>query len=324
MDSNEILYLKNEIKKIERRINVIKDYLESHPDDFAVQLSLSNLESRVSELKLELSLNQNNFSEMFVNEEVNLHFSGKFVKNNSIFAPILVKIIETYEEMIMYISAALRYGVENMEKHMDGDFKKESGHFVKASPGSFMITFFPVIHEDNQSTFIPSLNKLSFEKFCELINYDEDIDEIIKQIDIIGSTTILKYKKFIEILDKNELNMDINDGNDESIISINHEKAHDIYHSLKSFEEETVKTEKIEKEGILYYINTDNKKCGIKFFDEELGKSRKISSIKFRDGLKLKVKDLVDSEVKVVLEKTTKINIGDEDTKPIYDLINIE
>lgn len=72
------------------------------------------------------------------------------------------------------------------------------------------------------------------------------------------------------------------------------------------------------------YINTDNKRCGIKFFDEELGKSRKISSINFREGLKLKVKEKVDSKVNITLEKTTKTNVGNENMNPIYELIEIQ
>ncbi|WP_304094343.1 hypothetical protein [Methanobrevibacter ruminantium] len=324
MTSKEIENLNKEISKIENRILTMETYLESHPDDFAVELSLSNLKSRNDELKLELSFLQENRGEVVVNEDVNFHFSGRFVKNNSIFAPTLVKIIETYEEMITFISAALEFGVDNMQKHIDIDFKNDSSHFIKVSPGSFMLTFSPVVHEDNQSTLVPSLNKLSFEKFCELINYGENVEEIIQQIDIIGSQSILKYKKFIEILDKNELDMDIHEGDIENPkISISHEKAHNIYFNIKSFEEEEIKTEQIEKEGILYYINTDNKKCGIKFFDEDLGKPRKISSINFRDGLKSKVKEKVDSEVKVILEKTIKTSIGDENTAPIYDLVNI-
>ena len=323
MSDYEITKLKEGILKIKNEIANLEEYLNEHPEDLGVQLSLSNQKCRLDEMEFELSLLQENVSAI-INEDVNLHFTGKFVKNNSIFAPILVKIIETYEEMITVISAAIEYGVNNMEKHLDGDFKNESSHFIKASPGSFSITFSPVVHKDYQSTLKPSLNRLSFEKFCELINYDEDVEELIKQVDVISSSAILKYKKFMGILDKNELNMDIHEGDvKEPIISVNYEKAHNIYHSLNSFKEEKIKTEQIEKEGILYYINTDNRKCGIKFFDEELGKTRKISSINFREGLKLKVKENVDSEVKVVLDKTTKTNLGDENTKPIFDLVEI-
>ena len=324
LSSKEILNLENEILKVKNRITYIETYLKEHPDDYSVQLSLSNLKSRYSELSLELSFLQENSWEGHINEDVNLHFSGRSIKGNSMFAPTLVKIIETYEDIITLISAALKYGVHNMEKHIDVDFKNESSHFVKLSQGSFMITFSPIVHQDNQSTLKPSLNKISFQKLCELINYDENIEEIIKQIDIIGSSSILKYKKFIEILDKNELDMDIHESNaKEPIVSVNYEKVHKIYHQLKSFGEEKVKTEQIEKEGILYYINTDNRKCGIKFFDEDLGKNRKISSINFREGLKLKVKENVDSEVKVVLDKTIKTNLGDENSKPIFDLVEI-
>ena len=54
-----------------------------------------------------------------------------------------------------------------------------------------------------------------------------------------------------------------------------------------------------------------------------MGKNRKISSINFREGLKLKVKENVDSEVKVVLDKTIKTNLGDENSKTIFDLVEI-
>ena len=323
MSDYEITKLKEGILKIKNEIITLEEYIKEHPEDLGVQLSLSNQKCRLDEMEFELSLIHENLG-AFINEDVNLHFTGKFVKNNSIFAPTLVKIIESYEDMITIISAAIEYGVNNMEKHLDVNFKNENSHYIKALPGSFMITFSPAVHEDDQSTLKPSLNKLSFEKFCELINYAEDVEEIIKQVDVIGSSAILKYKKFIEILDKNELNMDIHEGNvGEPLISVDYKKAHTIYHSLNSFKEEQVKTEQIEKEGILYYINTDNRKCGIKFFDEELGKQRKIHSINFREGLKLKVKEKVDSEVKLVLDKTTKTNLGEDNSRPIFDLVEI-
>ena len=324
MSNDEISNIESEISKLENLTAPLKGYLKDNPEDLAVQLELKSFQKRIDELTLELSfLNEDNW-EGHINEDVNLHFSGKFVKNNSIFAPTLIKLIETYEDMITIISAAIEYGAKNIEKHLDADFKNENSHYIKTLPGSFMITFSPVVHEDYQSTLEPSLNKLSFEKLCELIKYEEDVEKIIEQADSIGTSAILKYKKFIEILDKNELNMDIHEGDvEEPIITLAYEKAHNIYHSLNSFKEENVKIEQIEKEGILYYINTDNKKCGIKFFDEELGKQRKIHSINFQEGLKLKVKEKVDSEVKVILDKTTKTNLGVDSSKPIFDLVEI-
>lgn len=55
MSSNEIFNLENEILKIKSRITTMENYLKEHPDDFSVELSLSNLKSRHSELSLELS-----------------------------------------------------------------------------------------------------------------------------------------------------------------------------------------------------------------------------------------------------------------------------
>lgn len=119
-----------------------------------------------------------------------------------------------------------------------------------------MITFSPVVHQNNQSTLKPSLNKISFEKLCEIINFDENIEEIIKQIDIVGSSTILKYKKFIEILDKNELNMDIHEGDvKEPLISVNHEKPIKFIINSNILEKKKLKQNKLKKKEF-YIIST--------------------------------------------------------------------
>ena len=77
MTSKEIENLNKEISKIENRILTMETYLESHPDDFAVELSLSNLKSRNDELKIELSFLQENRGEVVVNEDVNFQFLNR-------------------------------------------------------------------------------------------------------------------------------------------------------------------------------------------------------------------------------------------------------
>ena len=178
----------------------------------------------------------------------------------------------------------------------------------------------------NASSFSePSLNKQSFNKLCELINYGENIEEIMNQIDIIGFSSLLKYKTFIRLLDENKLDVSINESDyPEPKAEIKYEKIHKIYDCLKSFNEEKIETEELEKTGILYYINTDNKNCGIKFFDDELDKYVKISSIKYSSELKQKIKDNVDLEVSVILEKTVKTNLNKEISKPSYKLLRIK
>ena len=48
--------LEHEISNVEEEIRYVADYLDDHPDDVAVQLNLSNLQSRLNELKLEFFL----------------------------------------------------------------------------------------------------------------------------------------------------------------------------------------------------------------------------------------------------------------------------
>lgn len=324
MTNYEIMKLKDGIINSKNKIKTLTEYLNEHPDDLGVQLSLSNHKTRLKELELELSIIKKNNDSTVLNEEINIHLSGESIKDNAIYSHLLINFIEIYEEIISNISAALRYGSKNMMNYINADFKRETSHLVKTSPGSFIISFSPIVHEDNQSTLKPSLNKQSFDKLCELINFGESIEEIMNQKDIIGFSSLLKYKTLIRLLDENKLDISINESNLEPKVEIKYEKVHKIYNCLKSFNEEKIETEEIEKEGIIYYINTDNKKCGIKFFDEKLEKYIKIPSIKYPAELKQNIKDNVDLEVKVILEKTIKTNINKENSNPTYKLIRIE
>ena len=325
MTNYEIIKLKDGIIKTKNKIKTLTEYLDNHPDELGVQLSLSNHECRLEEMELELSLLEKNNPGTVLNEEVNIHLSGEIIKNNTIYAPLFIDIVKTYEEIISNISAALRYGSKNMMNYITPDFKRETSHFIKTSPGSFIISFSPIVHEDEQSTLEPSLNKQSFDKLCELINYGENIEELMNQMNLIGFPSLLKYKSLIRLLNENRLNVSINEGNySEPKAEINYEEVHKIYNCLKSFNEEKIETEEVEKTGIVYYINTDNKKCGIKFFDEELDNYIKIPSIKYPAELKQKIKNNVDLEVNVVLEKTIKTNLNKETSNPIYKLIRIE
>lgn len=325
MNRNEITRIKSEISKIENLIIPLEEYLIENPNDFAVKLELKSFQKRINELKLDLSSLQENFGEVIVNEEINVHLSGENIKNHYISSSLLINFIKKYEELLMFIAGALEFGIDRMDKFMDSNFKNKFGYNIAPfSEGSFVITFSPKVHENYQTTLKPSLNKNALDKLCEIIDFGENFEEIIKQSETVGMSSIIKYKEFIEVLSNNKLNISLDEGDyNHPRAQISHNKANTIYKGLKKFDDDNVKTEKIRMKGQLYYVNTDNKKCGIKFFDEDLNKYFKITQVKFREGLKSKVKENLDLEVEVTLEKTTKINVGDDSYKPIYDLVEI-
>ena len=56
MTNYEIMTLKDGIINSKNKIKTLTEYLNEHPDDLGVQLSLSNHKTRLKELELELSI----------------------------------------------------------------------------------------------------------------------------------------------------------------------------------------------------------------------------------------------------------------------------
>lgn len=311
----------NHINSIDEKLDEFHDYVNNHPEKIGVQRNYELLKYIRDELKKE----RNELVGIIKAEEINIHFSGEQIKNHSIPSKILINFIQIFEEVNINIMAALEFGPNKMKNFMDANFKKEFGFNIKPfEVGSFMITFSPRILENNQSALNYSLNKKSFEKLCEIINFEENIDKIMDQSEIIGVSSIIKYKEFIGLIANNKLDLTIDNGykNTPKVI-INHNNALNIYQGLKTISNEDVKTEEINLRGVLYYINTDSKTCGVKYHDSELKKMVKISRVNFKDKLKSDVKDKFDLEVDVTLEKTIKNNMGEDDEKITYDLIEI-
>lgn len=330
------------IKDIENKLVEFKNFVNNHPEKLGVQNNykllitlrdeLKNEKSKfISELDLlENKINSSNqtkedslnvSSVPIKTENINVHISGKKIINSTISSKLLISIIKSFEDVNVSIAKALEHGITG-GKLCNNKIRDDLGFNIKAfSAGSFMITFSSKCDE-NQTTFIPSLNKLSFDKLCEIIGYNANLNEIEKQLNIIGSSSIIKYKEFIKVISDNKLDMIITEGKSSNPkVDIDSKRALTIYNGLKKFEEDNVKIEQIVIEGSLYYINTDRKTCGIMFFDNELDKIKKISSINFREGLKSQVKNHVDSEVKVTLEKTIKFCSDEHSDNFTYDLI---
>lgn len=324
MRIREINVIKEELNDVDNILNNTNRLLKKYPNDNGLKGDLFLFENRKNQLLKELKISESNLMITSADEEINIHISGKSIKNHSIPSKVLIKFIQSFEDVTSYIAAVLEFGVDKIEKSIDNNFINDMGFNIKPfSQGSFMITFSPKIFEDGQTVFKNSLNKKAFYKLCELIECDVDSDKIRKQLDIIGISSIIKYKQFIKLISDNELDLTMTEGNEiMSNVNIKHGKALNIYRELVRFGEDTHNSEIITLKGLLYYINTDRKTCGIKFYDYDIEKDKKISHIIFNENLKTKVKNNVDSEVEVSLEKIVKISFSENKKTIKYHLID--
>lgn len=317
---NSIEEYDKEIKDIENKIKKYEKYVENHPERLGMKGNISTLKYIKDVL-----INDRNQLSICKNEEINFHISGDLIKNHSIPSSVLIEIINSFEDLIINLEGSIRFGPKKIKERLDNTFKEELGFNIKPfSEGSFVITFSPKTSSDNQTMFYPSLNKKSFEKLCEIINLNDNYNKVLEQSEIIGFSSIIKYKDFINIISKNKLDVKIYDNMwDKSEVSINHVNAKNIYESLKNIEFDNIKTTDMQVSGQLYYINSDTKQCGIKIKDETSNKIKKLT-INFNEEFKLEIKDKLYSNIKVDLKKNTEYDYDGEIIKERYELINIE
>lgn len=310
----------DKINELNEKINNYEQFVEAHPERKGVKGNIKTLKF----VRHELIVERNKLSPLITNEEINLHVSGDLIKNHSIPSSVLINLIETYEDFIVTAAGALKFGVDRMDKLIDSTFKKEFGYNIKPfSAGSFMITFSPKSFEDNQTSLVHSLNKQSFDKLCDVINCGENMDSLMEQSKFIGTSSIVKYKDFMKVVSTNSLDITFNENNNPTpIINLSHDYASNIYTALKKLDKEENEIDVVELSGLLYYINTDTKQFGIKFFDDDLNKTRKLT-VNFNENLKSELKNNLDSEINIKVKKTVKNNISKGKLEPIFELINL-
>lgn len=310
----------DKINEINDKIKEYNNFIEEHPEREGVKGNIKTLEF----VRDELIVERDKLLPVVKKEEIQLHVSGDIIKDHSIPSSVLIKLIETYEDFIITAAGALKFGVDRMDRYIDGNFKRELGYNIKPfAQGSFLITFSPKLFEDNQTSLVHSLNKQSFDKLCDVINCGEDMDSLMEQSQFIGTASIIKYKNFMKILSNNKLNVTFNEHNLlKPAIDIKYEKASKIYKSLNDLDKDHTETSLIELSGLMYYINTDNKQFGIRFFDEDIKKIRKIT-VNFRESFKSVLKSNLESEIKILVEKTVKNNISKEKSEPVFVLIKL-
>ena len=152
-------------------------------------------------------------------ESINLHISGEEVKNHNISLSIISGLFTNFRDLTAFLSNFLK-------DSKNYTFESHELKFEEVTSGSIQILF--SMDDDITNLEEVYLNHQVFEKLLDLV--DCDIDDLEKQIDFIGTDSLMAYKKFLKILIDNELDFTLE--NNSRKVGLTHEEALKVYKKL--------------------------------------------------------------------------------------------
>ena len=314
MSYRDIKIIKQEISEVTNLMAPLKKYLINHPEDFGVKLDLDSFRGRHEELLRELGYAKNNFGVT----SFDFHISCN--DNKKIDITQLGHICLSFQDLIHSCAMVDDKNPVKKGTSINQEILNSTCVQVEAvETGSLNLLVSP---KDNQSTFSKSYLKQSLEQIGKIIDCGNNKDKITSLVGEIGSQPIYKYKKLLNDLKNDNLNLDICYSVKPEGVSTKSLKAHvarEIYDLINDVGEEEIDT--INVTGILYSVNLKNNTCGIEVTSRNLEKNN--VTIIFRDSFKTQLKEKLDNEISVSLERTVQFNAVEEDSKTIFNLLNI-
>jgi len=203
-----------ELKDIEDMLNDMEKRIELYPDRVLTKGNYRTLKEIYN-----IILNDKNDFLAMMEESINLHISGDEVKNHNISLPIIMGLFGNFQDLTTLLSNFLKDSRNYaFESH---DLKLE-----EVSSGSIQILF--SMDENITNLEEVYLNHQVFEKLLDLV--DCNIDDLDKQIDVIGTDSLMAYKKFLKILIDNELDFTLE--NNSRKVGLTHEEALKVYKKI--------------------------------------------------------------------------------------------
>lgn len=211
---NTIKEYDEELKDIEDMLNDMEKRIELYPDRVLTKGNYRTLKEIYN-----IILNDKNDFLAMMEESINLHISGDEVKNHNISLPIIMGLFGNFQDLTTLLSNFLKDSRNYaFESH---DLKLE-----EVSSGSIQILF--SMDENITNLEEVYLNHQVFEKLLDLV--DCNIDDLDKQIDVIGTDSLMAYKKFLKILIDNELDFTLE--NNSRKVGLTHEEALKVYKKI--------------------------------------------------------------------------------------------
>ena len=211
---NTIKEYDEELKNMEDMLNDMEKRIELYPDRVLTKGNYRTLK----EIYTIIFNDKNDFLRM-MDDSINLHISGEEVKNHKISLSIITGLFGNFQDLTAFLLNFLKDSKNyTFESH---DLKLE-----EVTSGSIQILF--SMDDDITNLEEVYLNHQVFERLLDLVECN--IDDLEKQIDVIGTQSMNAYKKFLKILIENELDFTLE--NNSRKVGLTHEEALKVYKKI--------------------------------------------------------------------------------------------
>lgn len=190
--------IKEELSDLAELIRENNQLVSLYPEDFALQQALHSLKNREENILNELRETY----ERLQTDSFDVLIEGVGVRGTSVSLSFIGKMFTTFQGLVTSIAKSVREGSDARGPTSHPVLEGSSLNLVATSPGSFRVVV---------SSHIPaigdSLVKESLEQFNELLLCEDDKDLIKHKIGDLGHTVILKYKNFLDVISKNDVDV---------------------------------------------------------------------------------------------------------------------
>jgi hypothetical protein len=176
--------LKMNIETVQKSIEEYKTILKNNANDFTAQLTLRSLDAHRRDLSKQLR------NEMLIHskEIMEIHLTGKSVKNGNVPLKIMAEIAQSFSRAIQTASVRIEngYDLKRIPEYIENLL---SLSLVGLSYGSARII---ISADSNPDLFGSSLADKTLQKTFEILNY-EDIDSFLDNIDLVGIKSLKNW-----------------------------------------------------------------------------------------------------------------------------------
>jgi len=211
---NTIKEYDEELKNMGDMLKDMEKRIELYPDRVLTKGNYRTLKEIYT-----IILNDKNDFLRMMDDSINLHISGEEVKNHKISLSIITGLFGNFQDLTAFLLNFLKDSKNyTFESH---DLKLE-----EVTSGSIQILF--SMDDDITNLEEVYLNHQVFERLLDLVECN--IDDLEKQIDVIGTQSMNAYKKFLKILIENELDFTLE--NNSRKVGLTHEEALKVYKKI--------------------------------------------------------------------------------------------
>ena len=190
--------IKEELSDLAELIRENTQLVSLYPEDFALQQALHSLKNREENILNELRETY----ERLQTDSFDVLIEGNGVRGTSVSLSFIGKMFTTFQGLVTSIAKSVREGPDARGATSHPLLEGSRLNLVATSPGSFRVVV---------SSQIPaigdSLVKESLKQFNELLSCADDKDLIKHKIGDLGPTVILKYKNFLDVISKNDVDV---------------------------------------------------------------------------------------------------------------------